>query len=71
MTHDDFIKLERTANRAINAAKTFATDSDETQLNKLSGLMAEIRHASQTLSDTKADKAAKESAWMRLAWIFA
>ena len=70
MTHDQFVKLERVANRAAIAAKAFATGEDVRWLNDMVGVIAEVRHASMTLSDPAAPAHQREQASTRLHSLF-
>lgn len=53
MTHDDLIRIERTATRAINAIKPFADDLTKRDLQSALYLLAEIRFAGEWLCDGK------------------
>lgn len=70
MTFDQFIELERVANRAVGAARVFARDADVRWLNELTSVMAELRHASMTLCDPLADPEHRAEASMRLHRLF-
>lgn len=49
MNYNDFLYTERIAQRAVNAAKTFADKADAKALDQITFLMAELRHAASTL----------------------
>jgi len=70
MTFDQFVQLERVANRAINAAKVFADNADKKQLNELSSVIAEIRHAAMMLCDRTLPDSERQDATLRLCSLF-
>ncbi len=70
MNYQQFLDLERLASRAIRAACTFATASDSRQLQQLTTIMAELRHAADYLCDPKAQPEEKQQAAKRLLELF-
>lgn len=70
MNIEGFAKLERTTERAVNAAKAFATGEDVRYLNELSYIVSELRLAAQTLCDPEAPTNGREDASTRLQRLF-
>lgn len=51
MTHEDFCRIELTANKAMKAIGQFADRATRADLNRAAYILAECRHAALYLTD--------------------
>lgn len=67
MTHNELCNIETVMQRAVNAAKQFASGPDVRQLNEGMRLIEEVRHAGMFLCDPATSRVVKDEILARLA----
>jgi hypothetical protein len=70
MNFDDFCRTERIAQRAVGAARMFASTVECDQMMAVSFLMAELRHAAYFLCDPGTPDGIRADAQARLLQLF-